>query len=64
MKAQKEFTVDDLHDAMQAGINYVEGRVMRRLRETIFGGALTHEQDLIEKLFENILKDKRGEPRV
>lgn len=59
----KEFTQEDLHDAMMAGINYERAKIERIFKNLINEGDYqvdiyndTREADL----FQNILKDKRN----
>ena len=66
MKNNKEFTEQDLIDAVWAGINYAHRIAMNGFSDLLKGNIMpnTDENESVKKLIENVLKDKRGIPRI
>ena len=64
MKQKKEFTALDLEDACRAGANWQKKRVLTQFGNLITGIGQLEYPDNFGDLLTNILKDKRGIPRV
>lgn len=67
---EKEFTENDIKDAFQAGINFARRRIERNIKNTIMAYKdEDYDTNHLDAQMEyetvvNILKDKRGIPRI
>lgn len=66
VKDKKEFTEQDLRDAFNWGMTFHQRKIMNNIRKNILkiNEQMIDGKDSIDIAIENMLKDKRGIPRV